>query len=215
MKKDVIWVAVVDDNDMLRYGLTVALRSFSELEIVGEGRSGDEAIDLCRTTNPHVLLIDLIMPGMDGVTAIRHIREEMPEIKCVALTSFDEASLIQSALQAGAISYLVKNMSLTTLLEAIQDTHAGKSTFSREAVQALRDQSAYQGRGAVNLTEYEISMLRLMAQGLKDHEIATRLSVDTAVVLRDMASMLVKLGAANRAEALIIARRDNFITAES
>lgn len=214
MQKDAIRVAVVDDNDMLRYGLTVALGSFAELEIVGEGRNGDEAIALCRAVNPHVLLIDLVMPGMDGVTAIRHIREEMPEIKCVALTSFDEAALIHNALQAGAISYLVKNMSLTTLLEAIQDAHAGKSTFSREAVQALRDQSTHQPGRTLNLAEYEISVLRLMAQGLKDHEIATRLSIDTATVTRDITAMLIKLGATNRAEAVIIARRDNLITAE-
>ena len=214
MQNDVIRVAVVDDNDMLRYGLTVALQSFSELEIVGEGRSGDEAIDLCRMFNPHVLLIDLIMPGMDGVTAIRHIREEMPEIKCVALTSFDEASLIQSALQAGAISYLVKNMSLTALLEAIQDAYVGKSTFSREAVQALRDQSSHPAEQPIHLETYEINLLRLMAQGIEDQEIAARQSTDTAAVLKDIASILVKLGAANRVEAIIIARRDNLIPAE-
>lgn len=211
---DVIRVAVVDDNDMLRYGLTVALGSFSELEVVGEGRNGREAIELCRAVKPDLLLIDLIMPEMDGVTAIRHIREEMPEIKCVALTSFDEAALIRSALQAGAISYLVKNMSLTTLLKAIQDSYSGKSTFSREALQALRDQTPYQSIQTASLNEHEIEILRLMSRGLDDRKIAAVLSTDEAALAQEITEMMMKLGASNRAEAMIIAQRDELIAVD-
>lgn len=214
MQDDAIRVVIVDDNDMLRYGLTVALGSFSELEVVGEGRNGQEAIALCRVAKPDVLLIDLIMPEMDGVTAIRHVLQEMPEIKCIALTSFDEVALIYSAIRAGAISYIVKNISLTSLLEAIQDAYAGKSTFSQEAIQALREQHVRQTGRTDNLAEHEIEILRMMAQGLEYREIADALATDIAGLLQNIAGLMDRLGAVNRAELVIIAQRDNLIPTE-
>ncbi|MDX2137816.1 MAG: response regulator transcription factor [Chloroflexota bacterium] len=139
MNSNVIRVAIVDDNDMIRFGMSISLDVYEDIQIVGEARNGREALDLCQRLKPDVLLIDLIMPEMDGVTAIRHIRKAQPQVRCVALTSFDEAPLIQSALAAGALSYLIKNLSLEALVTAIRDAHAEKGTVAPEAEQALDD----------------------------------------------------------------------------
>jgi DNA-binding NarL/FixJ family response regulator len=137
MQSATIRVAVVDDNDMLRYGMSVVLEAVEDISFVGEARSGAEALELCGRVNPDVILVDLVMPEMSGVVTIQKIREAMPHIRCIALTSFDEAQLVRDALDAGAISYLIKNLSLDALAQSIRDAYAGKSTLSDEAVKAL------------------------------------------------------------------------------
>jgi DNA-binding NarL/FixJ family response regulator len=139
MDTQVIRVAIVDDNDMIRFGMSISLDIYDDILIVGEAGNGREAIELCHKVKPDVLLIDLIMPEMDGVTTIRQLRRELPDVRCVALTSFDEAPLIQSALEAGALSYLIKNLSLEALVTAIRDAYVGKTTLAREAQKALED----------------------------------------------------------------------------
>lgn len=137
MQSRKIRVAVVDDNDMLRYGMSVALNAVEDISFVGEARSGTEALEMCRKVMPDVMLVDLVMPDMSGVVTIQKIREEMPSVRCVALTSFDEAQLVRDALDAGAISYLIKNLSLDALAQSIRDAYAGKSTLADEAAKAL------------------------------------------------------------------------------
>ena len=132
-----IRVMIVDDHDMVRRGLATFLKVQPDLELVGEAGSGEEAVRLCRQLWPDVILMDLVMPGMDGAAATRAIREYCPEIQVIALTSFKEKELVQGALQAGAIGYLLKNISSDKLADAIREAHAGRSTLAPEAAEAL------------------------------------------------------------------------------
>ena len=118
--------------------MSVVLQAGGDIDFVGEARSGTEAFELCRKLKPDVLLVDLVMPEMNGVAVIQKLREEMPDIRCIALTSYDEAELVRDALDAGAISYLIKNLPLEALAQSIRDAHAGKSTIADEAIKALR-----------------------------------------------------------------------------
>ena len=132
-----IRVLVVDDHTMVRRGLATFLKVFDNLNLAGEAASGQEAIQLCASLQPDVVLMDMVMPDMDGATATRLIRKQWPQIQVLALTSFKEEILVQSALQAGAIGYLLKDVSADELAQAIRAAHAGRSTLSPEAAQAL------------------------------------------------------------------------------
>ena len=124
---DTIRVMIVDDHDMVRRGLVAFLNVNSDLVMVGEANNGQKAFELCEEIQPDVILMDLVMPVMDGAAATRMIRERWPEIQVIALTSFEEKELVQNALQAGAISYLLKNVTANSLAEAIRAAHAGRS----------------------------------------------------------------------------------------
>ncbi len=137
MDKNPIRVMIVDDHGMVRRGLVAYLKNDENLELVGEARNGREALQMCEQLQPDVVLMDLVMPELDGTAATRIVRERWPQIQVIALTSFREKDLVQKALQAGAISYLLKNISGSELAEAIQAAFAGRSTLAAEAVQAL------------------------------------------------------------------------------
>jgi len=132
-----IRVMIVDDHDMVRRGLATFLKVQADLELVGEASGGEEAVRLCDQLHPDVVLMDLVMPGMDGAAATRAIRERCPEIQVIALTSFKEKELVEGALQAGAIGYLLKNISSDELANAIREAHAGRPTLAPEAAQVL------------------------------------------------------------------------------
>jgi len=132
-----IRVMVVDDHVMVRLGLATFLKVFDDLQLVGEAESGAAAIQLCDEILPDVVLMDMVMPGMDGATATRAICQKHPQVRVIALTSFKEADLVKNALEAGAIGYLLKDISGDDLVQAIRDAHMGQSTLSPEAAQAL------------------------------------------------------------------------------
>ena len=132
-----IRVMIVDDHDMVRRGLAAFLKVQTDLELVGEANGGEEAVRLCGQLHPDVVLMDLVMPRMDGAEATRAIRERCPEIQVIALTSFKEKELVEGALQAGAIGYLLKNISSDELADAIRAAHAGRPTLAPEAAQVL------------------------------------------------------------------------------
>ena len=136
-RKPIIRVMVVDDHAVVRNGIRFSLLAFDHIELVSEASSGQEALRLCGEVQPDVVLMDLKMPGLDGIAATRAIRERHPQVQVVALTSFQEASLVQEALQAGAIGYLLKNISSDELADAIRAAHAGRSTLAPEAAQVL------------------------------------------------------------------------------
>ncbi|MDX2162371.1 MAG: response regulator transcription factor [bacterium] len=209
-----IRVGVVDDNDMLRYGLSVTFETFPDVQIVGEGRNGQEAIDLCRTLNPDVLLIDLIMPEMNGVTAIRRIRREMPNVRCIALTSYDDAGLVYDALNAGAISYLIKNMALTDLIDAIRRAMHGETTVAEEALEALKASAREHHFSPAQFTEIERCILDHMANGRSDEQIADAVGVEVGTVKQHIRELLATFKVSRRSEALVIALRDGLISIE-
>ena len=209
-----IRVMLVDDHDMVRRGLASFLQSKPDLELVGEARNGTEAVMICNRVRPDVILMDLVMPEMDGAETTRIILERWPEIKVIALTSFQEKDLIREALQAGAIGYLLKNVTVDELAIAIRSANSGQSTLAPEAIQALL-QSPTMGQSAenrYNLTEREMEVLVLMVDGLNNREIAERLFVSRATAKAHVSHIFDKLNVSNRAEAIALALREKIIT---
>lgn len=207
-----IRVMLVDDHAVVRSGLSTFLMTCDDMELVGEASSGEQAIRLCPLAKPDVVLMDLVMPGMDGATATRLIREKCPEIQVIALTSFKEQELVQGALQAGAIGYLLKDVTADELANAIRAAYAGKPTLAPEAAQVLIQATRMPAEKiGFDLTEREREVLALMVEGLNNNQIADRLVVSRSTAKFHVSSILSKLGAASRTEAVSIALQNRLV----
>ncbi len=204
-----IRVLVVDDHKVVRKGLRTFISVNDDLELVGEAGNGEEAIDQVAAVHPDVVLMDLKMPVMDGPTAIAEIRNRFPQVQIVALTSFDDESLAQRALEAGAIGYLFKDAEEEELISAIRMAGDGKGVVAREAMQALLHRS--DDDFGVRLTEREHEILALVARGLTNPQIADRLIISVSTVNFHVHNILGKLGAKTRTEAVGIAAREGLI----
>lgn len=207
-----IRVMIVDDHTMVRRGLAVILKTVDDLVLVGEASNGQEAVHLCEQAQPDVILMDLVMPDMDGTTATRIIRERRPHVQIIALTSFHEKELVQKALEAGAISYLLKNVSADELAKAIRSAYAGQPTLAPEATRALIQAASQPSVPDYGLTPREYEVLILMVEGLSNLEIAERLTVSRATARAHVSNILAKLGVSNRAEAIALALRRKLVT---
>jgi NarL family two-component system response regulator LiaR len=206
-----IRVMLVDDHAVVRSGLGAVLTSFDDLKLVGEAGNGDEAVRLCRQLRPDVVLMDLMMPVMDGVTATRIIHEQLPEVCIIALTSFNEKDLVEGALRAGAMSYLLKTISAAELVSAIRGAVTGKPSLSPEAAQVLLQSFKQPGVAAHDLTERELEILGLMADGLPNNDIAAKLVVSHSTVKFHVSNILSKLGVTSRTEAVAFALKNKLI----
>jgi NarL family two-component system response regulator LiaR len=206
-----IRVMLVDDHNVVRSGLATFLRAYKDLELVGEARNGLEALQLCHLKKPDVILMDLVMPEMDGIVATRSILEDCPEIKIIAMTSFEEEELVQGVLSAGAISYLLKNITADELAKAIRDAVSGKSTLSPEAAQVLVQATRPNKQPFADLTEREKEVLRLVVQGQSNQQIADGLVISVATVKAHISSILAKLQVASRSEAIAFALKHKIV----
>jgi NarL family two-component system response regulator LiaR len=206
-----IRVMIVDDHAMVRKGLTAFLKSEPTLELVGEAHDGREAIECCEQLHPDVILMDLIMPELGGVAATRTIHQRWPNVQVIALTSFQEKELVQDALQAGAIGYLLKNVSGEELSEAIRQAHSGRPTLAPEAVQALIQPPSEAESMAADLTRREQEVLALLVKGMSNPEIAAQLVISRATVKVHISSILSKLGVASRGEAISMAIQNKLV----
>jgi len=206
-----IRVMLVDDHAMVRLGLATFLKVFDDLELVGEADSGEAAIELCAQVLPDVILMDLMMPEMDGATATRLIRQQYPRVQVVVLTSFKEEALVRNALQAGAIGYLLKDVSADDLARAIRAASLGRATLSPEATQALVHAANQPPAPGLDLTERERVVLALMVEGLNNTQIAARLVVSPSTIKTHVSNILSKLGVASRSEAVALALRSGLV----
>jgi two-component system, NarL family, response regulator LiaR len=215
MLDDKIRVMIVDDHAVVRSGLATFLSAFDDLLLVAEAASGEEALRLCRDRRPDVVLMDLVMPEMDGAAATRAIKACCPEIRVVALTSFREEELVQGALRAGAIGYLLKNVSADRLAEAIRAACAGRPTLAPEATEALIQATVRPPEPSFDLTPRELEVLALVVRGLSNAEIAQELVVSRSTIKFHVSSILSKLGAGSRTEATALAVQHRLLSGRS
>lgn len=200
-----IRVMIVDDHDMVRSGLAFLLQAFDDLELVGEASNGAEALQLIRQLNPDVVLMDLLMPVMNGVHAITAMREVCPSAKFVVLTSYKDDHLVRDALQAGAISYQLKNVSIDVLANTVRAAYSGKSILAPEAAEVLISAMTQPQRPGGDLTERELEILALMVKGMSNPDIAEQLFISRSTVKNHVSNILSKLSVASRAEAIVLA----------
>ncbi len=205
-----IRIMIVDDHSVVRSGLGAFLAAVPGLELVGEAENGEQAVVRAGLLEPDVILMDLMMPVMDGVSAIRQIKSRQPGARIIALTSFQEDELVQNALKAGAIGYLMKNVSARELAAAIRAAKEGKMTLAPEAAQALVQASQNAAEGG-DLTEREREVLGLMVEGLNNAEIAARLVVSLSTIKYHIGNIFLKLGVENRVAAVTTAMQKKLV----
>ena len=212
-----IRVMLVDDHKVVRSGLTALLYAYDDLELVGEAADGEEAVRLCARVQPDVILMDLLMPRMDGPTATRAIRQRFPNIQILVLTSFKEDNLVHDALKAGAIGYLLKNVTPDELANAIRAAYRGRRTLAPEAAEVLIQRATHQDEPPLghDLTEREREVLDLMVKGLDNNKIAETLVVSRSTVKFHVSNILSKLLATSRTEAVVIAIQHHLVSQSS
>lgn len=211
-----IRLLIVDDHAMVREGLLAFLDLHDEIEVVGEAANGAEAIHLAEKRRPHVVLMDLVMPSVDGIQATKTIAERFPEIKVIALTSFGEDERVIGAIRAGAVGYLLKNVSPPHLVRAIEDVFRGDvhlhSAVSRTILDRIIEPQAEVS--ATVLTRREREVLALLAEGQSNKEIALALGIVVKTVKVHVSNILKKLGVADRTQAAVTAIRKGWVNSE-
>jgi NarL family two-component system response regulator LiaR len=207
----IIEVIIVDDHPIVRYGLKTVLFTFDDISVIGEAGNGLNAVALCAETQPDVILMDIVMPGMNGVETTRVILERYPQIKVIVLTSFPNQDLVQGALEAGAVGFLLKDTPKEILGDAIRSAYAGRSILSLEATQALIRAKTSPPKPGHDISPREREVLALVVEGLSNDEIADRLMISANTVRKHVSACIAKLGAANRAQAAAEAVRHELV----
>jgi len=206
-----IRILLADDHTVVRSGLSAVLAMQEDLKVVAEAGDGEDAISLCESLQPDVVLMDLLMPKMDGVTATRVIKERWPKIQVIALTSFKEKEYVEGALKAGAGGYLLKNVSADELVAAVRRAIAGQPSLSPEAAQVLIQKVSETPQPGIDMTEREKEILALMVEGLSNSKIAERLTINQSTVKFHVSNILGKLGVSSRTEAVALAVKRRLI----
>jgi len=203
----VITVLVVDDHDLLREGVSSCLSAFDDLEVVGESASGEEGLEAASRLRPDVVVIDLIMPGIGGVEAIRRLRDADESIGLLALSTFAHGDLIREAIDAGASGYLVKSVDTEGLAQAVRDVAAGRGSFSSDVTRVLAAAPRSAADVTARFTEREAEVAELVARGRSNADIAESLNLSVFTVKNHVSSILMKLQAQSRTEAAAIILR--------
>jgi two-component system, NarL family, response regulator LiaR len=211
MENKSIRVMLVDDHSVVRSGLNAMLSAEDGLELAGEAADGSEAVRLVERFRPDVILMDLLMPVMDGVTATKAIHDRWPDIRIIVLTSFKEREQVDGALKAGAMSYLLKTVSAAELVSAIRGAMAGQSKLSSEATQVLIQEMRSPAARDYDLTAREKEILKLMVDGLPNTDIADKLGVSPSTAKFHVSNVLSKLGVASRTEAVSMALKQKLV----
>jgi two-component system, NarL family, response regulator LiaR len=207
----VIRVMVVDDHDVVRRGLLGYLSLIPDFQVVGEAVNGSQAIQRCTALQPDVILMDLMMPEMDGISATREIKRMYPSVAVVVLTGTPEENILMAALQAGATACIVKNTPIEQLAGVIRDARAGKRTLSPEVTEALIQHSTRPPKINYHLTEREQEILALLVKGLSNPDIADRLVISRSTVKFHLSSIFGKLGVTGRTEAVALAIQHHLV----
>ncbi|WP_226846751.1 response regulator [Dehalogenimonas etheniformans] len=211
METKPIRVMLVDDHSVVRSGLKAMLAAEDDLELAGEAADGSEAVRFVERFKPDVILMDLLMPVMDGVAATKAIHDRYPDIRIIVLTSFKEREQVDGALKAGAMSYLLKTVSASELVSAIRGAMAGQSKLSSEATQVLIQEMRSPSARDYDLTAREKEILKLMVDGLPNTEIADKLGVSPSTAKFHVSNVLSKLGVASRTEAVSLALKQKLV----
>lgn len=214
-----ITILLVDDHEVVRRGLHAFLEALPEFEVIAEASSGTRAIDLAGEYIPDVVLLDLIMPEMSGVEATRRIKATSPRTQVVILTSYQDEDQVLPALQAGAISYVLKDIRMADLAEAIRRAACGEATLhpriAARVVQEMRTSASKTLPPYQDLTDRELDVLKLVAQGLNNQDIAERLTITENTVKGHVSNILAKLHLGDRTQAAVFAWREGLIDKES
>ncbi len=209
-----IKILIVDDHTIFRQGLTKLLESYDQIQVIGEASTGMQAIEKANRLSPHIILMDIKMPRIDGIETIELIKKDHPEIRIVALSMYEDPSYVLSAIKAGASGYVQKSISADKLLETILETHSGQNPLVHLAVdsevlmEVIRLGSSSKEKG---LTEQERRVVQLMAEGSSNKQIADKLFVSEQTVKGYVHSILQKLGASCRAQAVAISLREGLL----
>ncbi|HST26288.1 MAG TPA: response regulator transcription factor [Gaiellaceae bacterium] len=203
-----ITVLIADDHPFVRHGLRTYLGTLDDMEVIGEAENGAEAAALTEQLVPDVVLMDLVMPELDGVEAIRRIREVAPSTKVIALTSFDDDEKVFPAIRAGAAGYLLKDVHPAELAEAVRRASRGEALLAPSVAARLMQEVSAERAPAASLTERELEVLRLIARGLPNKLIARELTVSEKTVKTHVSNILAKLHLADRTQAALYAVRE-------
>lgn len=206
-----IRVVIVDDHELVRSGLAVFFETREDLELVGEAENGSHAIEVCDRLRPDVVLMDVVMPVMDGIEATRIIRQRFPEVQVVALTSFENDETVPSMFKAGAVGYLLKNVSIDSLAAAIKKAAVGESALAPEVAQTLVHSMKRRPPAQYDLTDLEHDVLKLIVRGMNNGEIGESLVISTYTVKNHVNNILSKLNVGNRSEAVAMAVREGLV----
>lgn len=203
---------IVDDHPIVRDGLKNMLLAFDDLVLDGVVENGNAALASCHRNTPDVILMDIMMPGMDGIHTTEAILEQYPQVKIIILTSYPENDLVEKALDTGAIGYLLKNASIDELAEAVRSAASGRPTLSPEAIQALIRAKTGPLKPGRDLSQRELEVLALIVQGLSNEDIAKQLVISPATARHHVSACIKKLGAANRTQAASLAVKHDLVT---
>jgi NarL family two-component system response regulator LiaR len=211
----VIRVLVVDDHAIVRKGICALLATEANIDVAGEAADGREAVELAGLLQPDVILMDLVMPEMDGVEAIAQINDRQPEVRILVLTSFSTVDKVLPAIRAGALGYLLKDSGPQELVRAIEQVYAGNSSLHPAIARKLLEeisQPSRQGADSESLTDRETTVLKLVAQGYSNRDIADELTVSEATVRTHVSHILAKLELSSRTQAALYALRRGIVS---